>query len=584
MIVFANRPREADTTELTDAVSRALGRLCDGERPEHEQAIDLLVACGELETAVADAAAPERDAETPLTRALRDAMHAIGSLVHATWLGTEERARRRRDEVRSALAGLDPAGLPPRVRPRVPEGYVFYSLRPEIYLEAARRFAEEVRPRRAVCLGLRSIGTSLSALVAATLAESGCLVASWTLRPRGHPFARELRLSSALERELREAAQDAFVLVVDEGPGLSGSSFTGAARRLIELGVPEERVVLFPSWQPDPERFVSPEARRRWPRHRSYVVSFEDVWVHSGRLARAFSSLELRDVSAGRWRSVLYADPADHPAVHPQHERRKYLSLSLESGTPRLELLKFCGLGEYGRAAQTRMERLFRTGFAPRPGARRHGFVAMDFVHGRPLAACDVCPRLLDTIVRYLAFRAANEDRPGAVPFDSLIEMMQENVAEGLGPEWREALGALELCRAAVRSGHTIAVDGRMLPHEWLAAGDAYLKTDGVDHHDDHSFPGHQDVAWDVIGTIVEFDLDPAAERWFVDSCSGRLGDPLLPRRLPFYRAAYLGYRLGYCTLAAQSLASPDGERFRQLCERYAAALRTTLAGARRAA
>jgi hypothetical protein len=136
--------------------------------------------------------------------------------------------------------------------------------------------------------------------------------------------------------------------------------------------------------------------------------------------------------------------------------------------------------------------------------------------------------------------------------------MVRQNVAEALGRRWTESLPAF-VSAAVVESGRAIAIDGRMLPHEWLLSGGRYIKTDGVDHHDDHLFPGRQDVAWDVAGTIVEFELDEEAARSFVSLCTARLADPQLPRRVPFYTVAYLAYRVGYCALAAVVRYSAGG-------------------------
>ncbi|MBZ5585043.1 MAG: hypothetical protein LAQ30_23105, partial [Acidobacteriia bacterium] len=44
--------------------------------------------------------------------------------------------------------------------------------------------------------------------------------------------------------------------------------------------------------------------------------------------------------------------------------------------------------------------------------------------------------------------------------------------------------------RAAVEDGAAIALDGRMLRHEWLETARGYMKADALDHHDDHFFPG----------------------------------------------------------------------------------------------
>ena len=579
MIVYADRRRDALAASLLSRVGEALDRVRRGPHVDYEDVVELLVSYGDLETAVVDALEPGQDRDGPAARRLRAAGSAIGSLLHASWSEDAASARRWRDAVALAVAALDVRGWPRVVSPRVPEGYVFYSLRPETYLEAARRFAAEAAPERVVCIGLRSIGVSLGAVVASTLAASGSAVRSFALRPRGHPFDRGLVLSARLERELREAVSGAWVAIVDEGPGLSGSSFAGVARAVSRMGVPDQRIVLFPSWQPDPNRFVSSEARERWPRHRSYVVHFEDLWLHNGRLARAFSAAELTDLSAGRWRPLLYGDAAEQPAAHPHHERRKYLARR-GPGEEGAQLVKFSGLGDYGRSAFARAEALSRSGFGPTPRALRHGFLAMDFVQGRPLTPADANPRFLQAAADYVAGVARLDTRPQPVPMAALVAMVSENVKEALGVEAAEAFAATLSSRAAVEAGQAIAVDGRMLPHEWLVSGGRYVKTDGVDHHDDHLFPGRQDVAWDVAGTIVEFDLDETSAQAFVAACGERLADPRLPERLPFYITAYLAYRIGYCALAAGSVDDEERRRFEALSARYrrrlTAALRQT--------
>jgi hypothetical protein len=260
--------------------------------------------------------------------------------------------------------------------------------------------------------------------------------------------------------------------------------------------------------------------------------------------------------------------------VHPHHERRKYLA---RGGTEGVRLLKFSGLGRYGRRALERAESLAAAGYGPRPYRVRHGFLEMELVPGRPLTSADSARRgFLEHAAGYVGFLAHADARPETVRFDDLVAMMPEPTGDALAPAAEAGAAQLAADReAVVRSGRAVAVDGRMLPHEWLLAADGrYVKTDGVDHHDDHYFPGRQDVAWDVAGTLVEFDLEAGAERAFVDTCRVRAGDARLPDRLPFYRAAYLAYRLGYCTQAEHSVdTAEERERFRALRERYASGL-----------
>ena len=132
----------------------------------------------------------------------------------------------------AALSGeYQPLGrwqLPEEIVVRPAEGFAWYAVYPEMYSAAARRFVHERRPVECVVIGIRSIGTTLSTVVEHELRAHGIRAVSLTVRPRGHPFDRTLVLSEELERMLRARSRDHF-LIVDEGPGLSGSSFISVA-------------------------------------------------------------------------------------------------------------------------------------------------------------------------------------------------------------------------------------------------------------------------------------------------------------------------------------------------------------------
>ena len=412
--------------------------------------------------------------------------------------------------------------LPDCITLRVPEGYAFYSLYPELYRDAAMRFLHQQSPAMCVVVGIRSIGASLSIIVAEAVHAS----LRFTVRPRGHPFHRELRLTEALEQRLRRYVDKAWFLVVDEGPGLSGSSFMSVAAKLEELGVPPERIVLFPSHDPDPASFVSEHARANWRRYLSYVEPF---------VPERFVPAGARDVSGGAWRE--FGDI--WPPVHPQHERRKYLYDG--------RLWKFAGLGQFGRTKLERAKRLEQ--FCPRAHDVSNGFLISDWIEGRQP---ELSEALLDAMARYLAFLRSEFAIDGPLPVKALEEMIAANTGVGV---------------RAPQEGQLVAIDGRMLPHEWLETERGFVKTDALDHHEDHFFPGCQDVAWDIAGAAVEwrFPVDALADRYL------RIQhDPGLESRLSFYMTAYKAYRLGYCQLAIDTLGDdPDGQRFRVLVDRY---------------
>lgn len=558
MIVYSDRRRLLVPAEAL----RSLGAALASPGPDPSA---LLIEAGVIEAGVLDALCPDEDDDPP---AARDLGALMLDLAHA--------ARGEPGRLQSAarrVEALAQGPLPACVEVSEPEGFAFYALYPETAAEAARRFLRAVRPEGALVLGVRSIGTTLSAVVAAELEAQGVRTARLTVRPRGHPWDRELRPGPALREALGAAEQ---VLVVDEGPGISGSSFAAVAEAALAAGVAEGRIHLFPSWDSDGSGLRSARARALWPRLARWTSSFEETFLESGRLAAAWGGGRLRDLSGGLWREALGPGlPRESwPAIQPQHERRKYL-LEREDGT-RL-LLKFAGLGARGGRTLARAERQAAEGLGPPVLGLRDGFLAFRVVEGRP--ATGAGPEVLEAVAAHLNFLARTEAPQGPVRFDDMLAMMRVNVAEGLGEAAAASLGRWEALRAEVEARPAIAGDGRMLPQEWLLTPAGVLKCDGIDHHDDHFWPGTQDLAWDLAGAAVEFGLDAAARARLWDEVAARTGDRGLAAVLPFHEAAYLAWRLGYTHLAAETLGdTEDGARMARDRDRYGARLAAALA------
>jgi hypothetical protein len=483
MIVYRPQRRRVRTRDLLRRIAGASG---------FERRMEL----GELEAGVADALCAECDADLPVLRALR----------RGQWMGLE---------------------LPAEVEVSVPEGFAYYALDPELYRMAASRFADDARPERVGVIGIRSSGATLSSIVEEELQRRGAATESWTVRPRGHPWGRELHVSKELSRTWCE--WDGWFAVVDEGPGLSGSSFASVAEFLVGLGVADERIVLFPSWEADGGGFVSESARQSWQRHRRYVARFEDLGLFAGA----------HDLSAGGWRALR----GIWPAVQPQHERRKY-----RYGD---RLHKFAGYGRYGRDRLERARRL-QAFTVPAMGLER-GFLETVWTDGRPVAPSVA---FLEHAARYVAFLRREFPTGEMADTHSLAEMIESNT----GRPWT----------GEVPEAPAVAVDGRMLPHEWLETARGFLKTDALDHCDDHFFPGPQDIAWD----LAAFSIECGGGDYLVERYRRASSDHDVAARLPFYRMAWLAFRLGYADLAAQALGnSEDGVRFRHERVRYAAAI-----------
>ncbi|HKO15341.1 MAG TPA: hypothetical protein VJU87_03825 [Gemmatimonadaceae bacterium] len=579
MLIYRSAGRVLDAR---DAMASIGERLRAAEGWSHEDWVGMLLDAGELECALTDAECAAADRETTLTRALRRLSIAVASGMVRSW--REDRPPpddlARILEAWSAARVLVPQA---RLQARVPEGFAYYGLYPETYISAAEQLAREA-PARVTVLGIRSIGTTLSAVVAAMLAACGIAVDAVTVRPRGHPFDRELALAPALRQRLRAAAAAPahWFAIVDEGPGLSGSSFASVAEVLRASGAPDRRIVLFPSWAPDPAVLRSTRGQDSWRRHPRLAGDFDALWVRDSRLAAPFGVAIGADLSGGAWRGCVCRE-RPQPAVQPQHERRKFLCG--RAGAPHQFLLKFEGLGRLGRPRLARARALADAGFAPRPVGFANGFLATEWLEGVPLDARDASPAFVQHVARYISWLHRHARATADVSPDALLDMMRCNVREGLGDALAGCVEAVAPIAAVVARVPAVAVDGRMLPHEWLRTHTGFVKTDGLSHHDDHFLPGAQDAAWDLAGAAIELSLSPEAERRLVGGYAAATGDHAVAGRLPFWRVAYLAFRLGYTTTAAAALGSAtDASRMAQLAAGYRARLarelRVPVAGA----
>jgi hypothetical protein len=115
-----------------------------------------------------------------------------------------------------------------------------------------------------------------------------------------------------------------------------------------------------------------------------------------------------------------------------------------------------------------------------------------------------------------------------------------------------------------------------MMPHEWLyTGGGELLKLDAGSHGDNHFFPGPCDIAWDVAGAIIEWELQGELRECFLDEYEARSGDAVAARLTP-YLLAYTTFRMGWCKMAAlamqgeydEALLTRDYKRYRAIALR----------------
>jgi hypothetical protein len=502
------------------------------ERTRLQDVLGALLRAGELECAVADSDAAPAEPYMGITDRLAEALLAPDSPINCIGL----------------KAMLAQAAVPDVLELSTPEGFAYYALHPLAFAEVLAKLRG--LPAHVAVIGIRTIGVTLSAVTCAAARARGLVTERITVRPHGHPYNRIMKFSPQQFDFIRQQANlDAAFLVVDEGPGLSGSTFISVAEALVDAGVPHERIILLCGHEPDFDSLRAEGASRRAKAFR---------WVAVSREARRPTRAEVF-IGGGQWRRHLFIDKTQWPPSWTSLERLKYSSVS-PSGVRRF--FKFVGFGGYGRRVFARESRVAGEGFGPAPRRESSGFASYPWIAGRPMVAQDLSADVLARLAHYCAFRS----RTFAADLSDLspLQQMAEHNARESGLE-----ASLRL-----RLERPVVADGRMQPHEWLRTDDGrMLKTDSGSHGDDHFFPGITDIAWDLAGAIVEWNMSQDHVHRFLDAYRRLSGDDAA-RRIADFITAYALFRWAHCLMAAGALeGSDEAPRLERAAAQYHAAL-----------
>jgi hypothetical protein len=519
MLVFREGRQILAAARLVRELQNVLSAI-SSQNHSRETLLTALLQGGELECGLADAGNDLAERVAALTDSLGSGF--VGEQIAALEL------------FRRSSQFLSAANLPPQVTVSTPEGFAYYALHPLDYINALSRIDET--PEAAVVVGIRSIGTTLSAVVKAHFLSKKIACERFTVRPVGHPFDRRVEFG-ARERDRIAAAiaQDATIYVVDEGPGLSGSSFLATAEALVREGVHESKIVLLCANRPDLNNLLAANAAARWQR-------FRTVPAQPGSRLPSEATIFL---GGGRWREYCFGSTDQWPASWLPMERLKFLSEDSR------EFFRFDGFGSYGANVRQRYLKVADAGLGPACRDAGDGFTRFPMIEG-------VVPRrasepLVRRAAEYCAFRA------GAMPAevassDALEHMTRINLERELGCSLGDDF-QLELVRPVI-------ADGKMMLHEWLVPKDGMpaFKLDSGAHGDDHFFPGPTDVAWDLAGVIVEWQLNDTGAEEFL-GCYERLSHDRVRSRVRSYEIAYAAFRMGYSKMAAGAMRGHEEER-----------------------
>jgi hypothetical protein len=523
--------RDAKTSVSAESLVEGLGRHIGGIHVSHGHVLDALIRAGELECGLSDRNAPA-------ARLTADLTDCLSALLVAPELASVADVQRLFHRV---IQGALPASL--TVSP--PEGFAYYALHPLDFVELALQTKCDDCP--AAVIGIRSIGTVLSAVFTAGLKKRGCVASRITVRPVGHPYGRTTKFSQEqLELLHNHGFRGSRFYIVDEGPGLSGSSFLSVAEALIKQGIPTDRISLIGTREADPAALCAQGAEDRWRR-------FQHQTVKSSFYERCCQGTVL---SGGAWRGVLLKSGQKWPPCWPQMERVKFLSPDARF------LLKFDGLGRFGEEVQQRVDCLYRAGMCPSVQDAGNGLSAYVFVPGCPLERSEVSVSIIERMATYCAIRA-REVRATCDSGAGVAEMLRHNLQQELNVSFDVEAGLLQ-------TSSPVFADGHMQPEEWISTPrNELFKVDAGTHGDDHFMPGPIDIAWDLAGAVVEWNLGWESQELLANNFRRLSGDDP-SKRLSLFVLAYAAYRLAYCKMASLAMkGSQEQHRWQQGYEFY---------------
>jgi hypothetical protein len=509
--IFRDGRRTIPGANVLVAIKSDLGRGREGW-------IDALIRTGELEAALSDVNDRHRVLAAQATEFLAEAV-VTGSISSS-------------DAAASVLSRIVVSGM---ITVSPPEGFTYYALHPLDFSRAAAQLRLEAREY--AIIGIRSIGSTLSAIVSAALKGMGAKCSRVTVRPTGHPYSRRTDFTQEqIEWIQRRQSERAQFLIVDEGPGRSGSTFLSVAEALVGQGISPGQITMIGSRQPDPESLCAQDAATRWQRFR-FVATTPSV---NSRFADCMYA------GGGNWRGILLASHSEWPESWTQMERLKFIS------PDRKTFFKFEGMGRIGSDIHTRAVALRGAKFIPDFDWGDDGFAGYELVNGRRLQQADAEPDLLSHMARYCAFRFANFQAPDGTQSE-LRRMVEFNAEQEFGLD-------LKLPENAFQCVHPVIVDGRMQPWDWLVTTSGqFLKTDALDHGDNHFFPGPCDIAWDIAGIAVEWRLGSGSLNFLIKEFR-KLSGVDVSSYVHNYLLAYTILRASFCRMAGTTMRGTDEE------------------------
>ncbi len=187
MLVYRDGRRRVSANELVRPLELALANS-HADRSE-DALLNALIRAGELECALCDAGSDHAKAAIALNDRLAS-MACVGDTGAEVSLQT----------CQQLLGSIRYAG---ELTVSRPEGFAYYALHPLDFADLVS--TARLEASFAYVVGIRSIGTTLSAVVAAKLSADGVSASRTTVRPEGHPYDRQTTFTNPQRSAIRQA-------------------------------------------------------------------------------------------------------------------------------------------------------------------------------------------------------------------------------------------------------------------------------------------------------------------------------------------------------------------------------------------
>jgi len=436
---------------------------------------------------------------------------------------------------------------------RVPEGFAWYALYPDSYAQTAERWSLQFEPPEIdVCvIGLRSIGTTLAAVVTQALRRRGFRIASClTLRPSGTWPSRYVDLQGLLP-----ASQN---IIVDEGPGVSGASMVAVAQALRDAGARRESIHFFAGHAYGPGPAAGADAKTWWQENRVWTTSLDDTFVDGKFLPHALASAvedytgepavgPAEPLGTQGWQTLAGLRTLPR-AIAPIIETPKKL-VHLRSG--RNVVLKFAGMDlssqEHWRSGPNTALVTDRAAISPL--GRHQGWLAYPWISGEHLSAADADTSFVtEYLGPWIAAVSTRKLSHGEI-HDGIRRIADALSAWAMMQEGGPPVSAIERVTEQVLDQVGAAPqpcygDGRLAAHEWIRQSNGVIRKVDLGGHDrDHTWVGPQPVIWDLVGAEVEWDLDPTRAAELRSRVQSLAGYACSEKSLAFYTAGYCAFR-----------------------------------------